>query len=32
MSEDNKKKKDQELNITDEDNVEAQFEFGLNED
>ena len=32
MSEDNKKKKDEELNITDEDNVEEQFEFGLNED
>ena len=31
MSEDNKKKKDEELNITDEDNVEEQFEFGLNE-
>ena len=32
MSEDNKKKKDEELNITDEENVEEQFEFGLNED
>lgn len=32
MSEENKKKKDEELRITDEDNVEEQFEFGLNED
>lgn len=31
MSED-KKKKDEELNITNEENVEEQFEFGLNED
>lgn len=31
MSED-KKKKDEELNITKEDNVEKQYEFGLNED
>ncbi len=31
MSED-KKKKDEELNITKEDNVEEQYEFGLNED
>lgn len=31
MSED-KKKKDEELNITKEENVEEQFEFGLNED
>ena len=27
MSEENKKKKDEELRITDEDNVEEQFEF-----
>lgn len=32
MSEENKKKKAEELKITDEENVEEQFEFGLNED
>lgn len=33
MSEENKKKKDEEkLDITNEDNVEEQYEFGLNED
>lgn len=33
MSEENKKKNEEEsANITDEDNVEEQYEFGLNED
>lgn len=33
MSEENKKKNEEETaNITDEDNVEEQYEFGLNED
>ena len=33
MSKDNKENKDKEaLNITEEENVKEQFEFGLNED
>lgn len=32
MSEENKRKNEEEANITEEENVEEQYEFGLNED
>lgn len=32
MSEENKKNEEEKANITQEENVEEQYEFGLNED